>query len=839
MPERATYDEAMLLAQARLKVLDPDLKQGKVERITLQTVAGVMERPWGIQGGFAVVYKFRTQSGKVRALRCFLVHMNPDTQFRYERIGAYFAAHAPDITVEFKYCNDGIILKETVYGKLESKTYPVIEMEWVEGATLVEHIDELCKKRDRAGLADVVKQWLAIVSTLRRASISHGDLAGVNVMVRPDGRLVLVDYDGVYIPDFAGLPQVVLGQVDYQHPQMHQRPFNERTDDFSALVIYTALLALQIRPELWDAFTPLGSRGAPLDTNLLFKQQDFLDPDRSRLFAELEKMSDTRIKAAVQALKHACQQSIMQVMLDLGLLDPDFDKRQALTQLEQAIQRDDDEEIVKSWVPALLDNYGPAQQYLARVAHARQVVQALKRFRDALQMGAMQQIVAAYDPILDNCKGVTYEQRELVVYAYDFVQAYHTDDDQAIVAAWEAIQSSRYQGKFTLTGQEQQRVELARQRKAALVKFRLAMMNKNIQQIVASYDALLLDTCTGVTPQERGLLQVAQDFVRAYQSDDDQDIAAATDEIENFSYRGQLNFTQQERQRIELARLRKTALVKFRLGLMSRNAQQMVANYDWILDDCKSVTAQERDMLHLAKNFVQAYHRDDDEAIAAAWEAIQQASYQKLFAFNSQDLQRIQAIQQYKTALVKFRLALASKSAQQIVASYNPVLDSSRTITHEERDLLRVARDFVNAYRGNDDQAIVSAWEEIQDPRRQQFFIFTEQERQRITLAQQRKVALVKFRLAVMNKNIQQILAAYDPQLDSCSNVTQDERNLLQVARDFVQACHSNNDQEIIAAWTAIQNSPYQKSFVFTSAEVQRIALAHARGIRQGELPHA
>ncbi len=837
MPERAPYDESMLLAQARLKVQDPDLKQGKVETIMVQTVAGALERPWGVQGGFAVVYKFRTHSGKMRALRCFLVQMNPDTQFRYERLGAYFAVHASDITVDFKYYNDGITLKETVYGQLQSKTYPIIEMEWIEGLTLIDYVDELCRKRDRAGLADVVQQWLAILNTLRQADVSHGDLAGVNVMVRPNGRLVLVDYDGVYIPDFRGLPQIVLGQADYQHPQMHLRSFNERTDDFSGLVIYTALLALHVQPGLWDKYTPRGSRGAPLDTNLLFKQQDFIDPEHSTLFADLLKISDARVRAAVQSLKRACQQSVTQVVLDVGLFDPDFDKKQALVRLEQAIQHDDDEEIVKAWVPTLLDNYSPAQQHTARVGQARQVLQALKRFKNALQTHSMRQIVAAYDPILNNCKNFTQKQREQLVYAYDFAQAYHIEDDQAMVAAWEAIQSSPYQGSFILTVQEQQRVELARQRKLALVKFRLAVINKNIQQVVASYDASLLDTCTGVTPQELSLLQVARDFVQAYLSDDDQDIAAASDEIENFSYRGRLNFTAQEQQRIELARQRKLALVKFRLGLMSRNAQQIVANYDWILDDCKSVTSQERDILRIAKDVVQAYHRDDEEAIAAVWKVIERASYQNFFTFSVHEQQRIHAIQQNKAALMKFRLALASKSAKQIVADYDVVLDGSRAISHEERDLLQVARDFVYACQGNDDQAIISAWEEMQNS--QQAFIFTEQEQQRITLAQQRKTALVKFRLAMMNKNIQQIVAAYDTVLDSCSNVTHDEHVQLALARRFVQAYQGNDDQEIIAAWTAIQNSPFQKFFVFTPPETQRIALAQARTTSQGELPHA
>ena len=73
MPERILYDEAMMLASARLKVADPELKGGEVEVIRLATTQGTIERPWGIEGGFAVVYKFRKRSGKYCALRCFWV----------------------------------------------------------------------------------------------------------------------------------------------------------------------------------------------------------------------------------------------------------------------------------------------------------------------------------------------------------------------------------------------------------------------------------------------------------------------------------------------------------------------------------------------------------------------------------------------------------------------------------------------------------------------------------------------------------------------------------------------------------------------------------------------
>src|SRR5690242_6063700 len=104
----------MLLSKARLLIQDLEFKEGQVETISIPTIKGSMQRPWGIQGGFAVVYKFRTRRGRARALRCFCVPVKPDIQSCYERIGAYFQTHAPGITTEFNYYEQGIVLKETV-----------------------------------------------------------------------------------------------------------------------------------------------------------------------------------------------------------------------------------------------------------------------------------------------------------------------------------------------------------------------------------------------------------------------------------------------------------------------------------------------------------------------------------------------------------------------------------------------------------------------------------------------------------------------------------------------------------------------------------------------------
>ena len=58
MPERLAYDEAMRASAFRLQVQDQDLKEGHVETMTIHATVGSFARPWGLQGGFAIVYKF-------------------------------------------------------------------------------------------------------------------------------------------------------------------------------------------------------------------------------------------------------------------------------------------------------------------------------------------------------------------------------------------------------------------------------------------------------------------------------------------------------------------------------------------------------------------------------------------------------------------------------------------------------------------------------------------------------------------------------------------------------------------------------------------------------------
>jgi hypothetical protein len=835
MPDRTSCDEAMLLSRARLRVQDLDLKRGAVQRMTTQA-------PWGIQGGFAVVYKFATASGKMRALRCFLTPVAPDVQDRYERIAAFFAKNARDITVEFKYHSQGIVIKDSAGGQTQlgdkGIVYPLVEMEWVEGMPLIDKVDALCKRRDQAGLEDLVKQWLEILRIMRSIHMAHCDLAGGNVMVRPNGRLVLVDYDGVYIPDFSGRTAIVAGQADYQHPSMQQRPFNEHADGFSALVIYIALLALQLQPQLWDKYTQKAQQG--VDKKLLFKGDDFVDPDRSPIFSELSTINDQRLRAAVAELRKACKQPVAQVRFPLHVIDPDYEKKQALAKLEQAIQHDDDEEIVLAWNAALLDNYPPALPHFTRIDHARRMMALLKNFRNALQTRSIVSILASYNSSLDQCKSVKQRERDTLRLARCFTDAYTNDDDIALSAVADEIRLLNLGSSFDFTLQEAQRSNLAQRRTSALARFRGAIASRSIQHIVSDYDPIL-DAYQHISSVERELLQTAQSFMEAIHSDDDQRIIVASEQIRNSPYASRFDFTQQVQKRIALARQRDVALAHFRSALASDNIRQVFAAYYPILDQCKNLAVEERNLASVVCSFVLAYDTDDDLALVAASTEIQKQSYSQHLKFDQEEEQRIQLACQRKTSLEAFRKALTSQQVQQIMDSYDPILVACNNLTQEEQEQLLLAYRLLKAFQGNNDRVLYNVWHDIQTSRYQNAFQLSGREQQRMALVERRITALEQFRqtLASQSNDAQQIVFAYDASLDDFPEVTPQERSTLASAREFMAmyttvlaGIQANDDAQIASAYDEALAQQFSN---FTARDLERIK----RGLKRGQLEQA
>ena len=85
-------------------------------------------------------------------------------------------------------------------------------------------------------------------------------------MVRSDGTLTLVDYDGMFVPAMEGTARG-MRQSRLSPPPAHGERFNEHIDDFPLAVILLSLKALSLSPSLWNTY------GA--SDRLLFSASDY------------------------------------------------------------------------------------------------------------------------------------------------------------------------------------------------------------------------------------------------------------------------------------------------------------------------------------------------------------------------------------------------------------------------------------------------------------------------------------------------------------------------------------------------------------------------------------
>ena len=269
-PTPQDYNEA--IQSPRLSFADAELKGGVVETTPLGL-------PKVITGGFASVYRVKCK-GRDFAVRCFLKEF-ADQQVRYEAIANHVALAELPYTVGFAFLSKGI--------RVKGQWYPILKMEWIQGELLNTYIRKhLNEPRAFQSLAG---KWTAMMSALRVAGISHGDLQHGNVLV-VNNELRLIDYDGMFVPALKAKFSHEVGHRNYQHPQRTELNFGPGIDNFSAWVIYVSLIALSIDPKLWDQL----KAG---DESLLFHREDFEEPFTSQALTLLSQHSDQRLGTLV------------------------------------------------------------------------------------------------------------------------------------------------------------------------------------------------------------------------------------------------------------------------------------------------------------------------------------------------------------------------------------------------------------------------------------------------------------------------------------------------------------------------------------------------------------
>ncbi len=242
---------------------DSDLRSASCERMA-------MGLPRMISGNFASVFPMTSAAGHKYAIKCFTRRVSHQLQ-RYELISARLSALKPWWATDFQYISAGI--------QVDASDFPILRMNWVNGVTLTHWISQ---RTDRpADITKLAHRFDEMIHDLSASGMAHGDLQAGNLLVTDDGRLHLVDYDGMYVPGLDGLPPDEVGHPDYQSPSRSQSDYGPAMDRFSAWLISLSLKMLAAAPELWDELNPAQ------DEYLLLNRHDLRDLNSSPRLSEL------------------------------------------------------------------------------------------------------------------------------------------------------------------------------------------------------------------------------------------------------------------------------------------------------------------------------------------------------------------------------------------------------------------------------------------------------------------------------------------------------------------------------------------------------------------------
>ncbi len=225
-------------------------------------------------GNFAVVFKMRSENdGKYYALKCFLKDQaGRGDAYRMisdelEYVSSPYLAHVAYYESELFVDANGS----------DDTEFPVLLMDWVDGMPLDAYVRE--HRDDKFALHELAYRFSKLSLWLLTQPFAHGDLKPDNILVTPSGSLVLVDYDGMYVPKMQGSLSRELGSPDYRHPNRTSEEFNEHIDDFSLSVLALSLKAISLDPSLLD-------RSISGD-GLLLSVSDFRNPSESELLKSL------------------------------------------------------------------------------------------------------------------------------------------------------------------------------------------------------------------------------------------------------------------------------------------------------------------------------------------------------------------------------------------------------------------------------------------------------------------------------------------------------------------------------------------------------------------------
>ena len=232
--------------------------------------------PYHSSGAFAVVFKMKDeQTGKCYALKCFTEEQEGRAE-AYRQIADELEFVDSSYITSVKYLDKEIFVDSSC----EEDEFPVLLMDWIDGETMETYIAE--NYQDNYTMAMLCYRFCKMAAWLRFQPFAHGDIKPDNIMVRPDGNLTLVDYDGMFVLAMKGQKSPTIGTKDFSHPLRTVDDFDETIDDFALASIALSLKAISMNSKLLDTY------GA--SDRLLFLENDYHNPSNSKAISALQEL---------------------------------------------------------------------------------------------------------------------------------------------------------------------------------------------------------------------------------------------------------------------------------------------------------------------------------------------------------------------------------------------------------------------------------------------------------------------------------------------------------------------------------------------------------------------
>lgn len=240
----------------------------------LRPVLGDDGLPIMSAGGFSVVFKMKeVRNGKLYAVKCFTKEQEGRSE-SYKLIADELEFASSNYLTPIRFLEKELFVDTDQTKETE---FPVLLMDWVDGIPMDKYIQR--NINNQYALEMLAFMFSKLATWLFTQPFAHGDLKPDNILVKGDGSIVLVDYDGMYVPAMKGQKARELGSPNYRHPQRTIDDFDRHIDDFPLATICLSLKAIALKPDLFNNSTG--------ECGLLLNESDYRDLKTSKTLQQL------------------------------------------------------------------------------------------------------------------------------------------------------------------------------------------------------------------------------------------------------------------------------------------------------------------------------------------------------------------------------------------------------------------------------------------------------------------------------------------------------------------------------------------------------------------------